>query len=298
MDQPYPYIDNVKKEVNQPIAFPSQHQNPPGFEYLMNPRPIFDNPDYIGSGKLKGKVAIITGGDSGIGRAIAVAFAKEGAKLTILYLNEHKDAEETKEYVEKLGANCLLLPGDLREPSTSESAVADTIKMYGGLDIVVNNASVQPYTRDIMDVTNEQLDNTFRTNVYPLFYIVKASLPYLKSGSSIISTTSRVAYEGAPTVIDYSASKGAIVSFTRTMSLSLAKKGIRVNAVAPGPSWTPLSVSTYPPDQVEILGTDTPMGRAGQPFEVAPAYVYLASNDSAYVTGQILHVNGGLIRYS
>ena len=298
MDQHYEYIGMKKQEVNQPIAFPSQHQNPPGFEHLMNPRPIFDSPDYVGSGKLKGKVAIITGGDSGFGRAIAVAFAKEGANLTILYLNEHEDAEETKEYVEKLGASCQLLPGDLRDPSTSESAVAHTIKTYQQLDIVVNNAAVQPYTSDIMDVSDEQLDNTFRTNVYPLFYMTKAALPHLKYGSSIISTTSRVAYEGAPTVIDYSTSKGAIVSFTRTMALSLAGKGIRVNAVAPGPSWTALSVSTYPPDDVAILGTDTPMGRASQPFEVAPTYVYLASNDSAYVTGQILHVNGGLIRYS
>ncbi len=298
MNQHYPYIGMENREVQQPIAFPAQHQNPPGDEYLMDPRPVFDSPDYVGSGKLKGKAAIITGGDSGFGRAIAVAFAKEGANLTIVYLNEHKDAEETKEYVEKLGANCLLLPGDLRDPSTSKSAVDQTIKMYKQLDVVVNNAAVQPYTKDIMDVSDEQLENTFRTNVYPLFYMTKAALPHLKYGSSIISTTSRVAYEGAATVIDYSTSKGAIVSFTRTMALSLATKGIRVNAVAPGPSWTPLSVSTYPPDHVAILGTETPMGRAGQPFEVAPAYVYLASNDSAYVTGQVLHVNGGLIRYS
>lgn len=298
MNQHEQYIGMAKKEVNQPIAFPSQHQAPPGFEHLMDPRPIFDYPGYVGSGKLKGKAAIITGGDSGFGRAIAAAFAKEGANLTILYLNEHRDAEETKAYVEKLGVNCELLPGDLRNPSTSKSAVAHTIKTYQQLDIVVNNAAVQPYTKDIMDVSDEQLENTFRTNVYPLFYMTKAALPYLKYGSSIISTTSRVAYEGAPTVIDYSTSKGAIVSFTRTMALSLAEKGIRVNAVAPGPSWTPLSVSTYPPDDVAILGTETPMGRAAQPFEVSPAYVYLASNDSAYVTGQVLHVNGGLIRYS
>lgn len=298
MDQHYPYIDIVNKEVKQPIAFPAQHQDPPGFEHAMDPRPIFDSPGYVGSGKLKGKVAIITGGDSGFGRAVAVAFAKEGANLAILYLNEDRDAEETKAYVEKLGANCLLLPGDLREPSTAQSAVDRTIKRYGQLDVIVNNAAVQPYTADIMDVSDEQLENTFRTNVYPLFYMTKAALPYLKQGSAIISTTSRVAYEGAPTVIDYSASKGAIVSFTRTMALSLAEKGIRVNAVAPGPAWTPLSVSTYPPDHVATLGTDAPMGRAVQPFEVAPAYVYLASNDSAYVTGQVLHVNGGLIRYS
>ena len=298
MNQHYPYIGTINKEVKQPIAFPSQHQEPPGHEYLMNPRPIFDSPSYAGSGKLKGKAAIITGGDSGFGRAIAVAFAKEGANLTIVYLNEHRDAEETKEYVEKLGTSCLLLPGDLRDPATSTSAVAQTMKTYNQLDVVVNTAAVQPYTKDIMDVSDEQLENTFRTNVYPLFYMTKAALPHLKYGSSIISTTSRVAYEGAPTVIDYTASKGAIVSFTRTMALSLAEKGIRVNAVAPGPAWTPLSVSTYPPDDVAILGTNIPMGRAAQPFEVAPAYVYLASNDSAYVTGQILHVNGGIIRYS
>ncbi len=294
----YPYIGMERREVWQPIAFPPQHQSPPGFEYLMHPRPIFDYPGYVGSGKLLGKAAIITGGDSGFGRAVAAAFAKEGANLTISYLNEHRDAEETREYVENLGANCLLLPGDLKDPSTSKDAVKQTIKRYGRLDVVVNNAAVQPYTRDIMDVSDEQLDDTFRTNVYPLFYMTKAALPYLKWGSSIISTTSRVAYEGAPTVIDYATTKGAIVSFTRTMALSLVKQGIRVNAVAPGPSWTPLNVSTYPPDHVATLGTNNPMGRAAQPFEVAPAFVYLASNDSAYVTGQVLHVNGGLIRYS
>lgn len=298
MDRQGQYIGMEKKEVNQPITFPAQHQNPPGFEYLMNPRPVFDDPGYVGSGKLKGKTAIITGGDSGFGRAIAVAFAKEGANLTIVYLNEHRDAEETKAYVENLGASCQLLPGDLRDSSTSQAAIDHTMKTYQQLDVVVNNAAVQLYTRDIMDVSDEQLENTFRTNVYPLFYMTKAALPYLKYGCSIISTTSRVAYEGAPTVIDYSTSKGAIVSFTRTMALSLAGKGIRVNAVAPRPSWTPLSVSTYPPDDVAILGTDTPMGRAGQPFEISPAYVYLASNDAAYVTGQVLHVNGGMIRYS
>lgn len=301
MNEDYPVIPNIrieKREVMQKIAFTPQHQDPPGFEWCMDPRPIFDYPGYVGSGKLVGKVALITGGDSGIGRAVAVAFAKEGANLSIVYLNEHRDAEETKQYVEGLGVRCLLLPGDLRDPSTSESAIAQTIKMYGHLNIVVNNAAVQPYTNSIMDVSNEQLENTFRTNVFPLFYMTKAALPYLKYGSSIINTTSRVAYEGEPKVIDYAATKGAIVSFTRTMAMSLVDLGIRVNAVAPGPVWTPLSVSTYPADQVATLGTDIPMGRAGQPFEIAPAYVNLASDDSAYVTGQIIHVNGGKIRYS
>jgi len=295
----YPNLGLVQKLVQQPIAFPPQHQErAPGLEWVMHPRPIFDYEDFKGSGKLKGKVALITGGDSGIGRAVAVAYAKEGADLTIVYLNEDFDANETKQYVEKFGVSCLLIRGDLRKPSTSELAVNRTIEKYGRLDIVVNNAAVQPYTKDITDVSDEQLEDTFRTNVFPLFYMTKAALPYLKEGSAIISTASRVAYEGDKNVLDYAASKGAIVSFTRSLALSLVEKGIRVNAVAPGPAWTPLTVSTYPADQVAILGTDIPMGRAAQPFEIAPAFVYLATNESRYVTGQVLHVNGGLIRYS
>ncbi|MFS0864287.1 SDR family oxidoreductase [Fredinandcohnia sp. 179-A 10B2 NHS] len=295
----YPYIGVVQKVVQQPIAFPPQHQeHAPGLEWQMVPRPIFDYSGFTGSGKLKGKVAIITGGDSGIGRAVAVAFAKEGADVTIVYFNEERDANETKKYVEQFNTNCLLIQGDLRNPSTSEFTVARTIEKYGRLDIVVHNAAVQPYTKDIMDVSNEQLEDTFRTNVYPLFYMTKVALPYLKQGSSIISTASRVAYEGDKNVLDYASSKGAVVSFTRSLALSLANKGIRVNAVAPGPTWTPLTVSTYPADHVATLGTDIPMGRAAQPFEVAPAFVYLATNHSYYVTGQVIHVNGGIIRSS
>jgi NAD(P)-dependent dehydrogenase (short-subunit alcohol dehydrogenase family) len=302
MNQPYPvypFIGTVQRLVTTPITFPPQHQDrQPGLEWLMHPRPIFDYAGYVGSGKLKGRVAIITGGDSGIGRAVAVAFAKEGADLTIVYLDEHKDAHETKRYIEALGANCLLLPGDLRVPATSAQAVELTLRTYGRLDVLVNNAAVQPYTRSILDVSDEQLENTFRTNIFPLFYMTKAALPYLKPGSSIISTASRVAYEGDKNVIDYSATKGAIVSFTRSMSLSLVDQCIRVNGVAPGPAWTPLTVSTYPAEHQLTFGADIPMGRAAQPFELAPAYVYLASNESAYVTGQILHVNGGKIRYT
>lgn len=295
----YPYFGMVQRVIMTPLTFPPQHQDrEPGLERIMYPRPIFDYAGYTGSGKLKGKAAIITGGDSGIGRAVAVAFAKEGAVLTIVYLDEHEDAHETKQYVEALGARCLLVPGDLRVPSTSSAAVRLTVDTYGRLDIVVNNAAVQPFTRSILDVSDEQLENTFRTNMFPLFYMTKASLPYLRPGSSIISTTSRVAYEGDKNVIDYSATKGAIVSFTRSLSLSLADQYIRVNAVAPGPAWTPLTVSTYPAEHQLTFGADIPMGRAAQPFELAPAYVYLASNDSAYVTGQILHVNGGKIRYT
>jgi NAD(P)-dependent dehydrogenase (short-subunit alcohol dehydrogenase family) len=295
----YPYIGKVQRLITTPITFPPQHQDrQPGHEWMMHPRPIFDYAGYVGSGKLKGKTAIITGGDSGIGRSVAVAFAKEGADLAIVYLDEHKDANETKQYVEGLGARCLILPGDLRIPETSSMVVKLTIEMFGRLDILVNNAAVQPYTTSILDVSDEQLENTFRTNIFPLFYMTKAALPYLNPGSSIISTASRVAYEGDKNVIDYSATKGAIVSFTRSMSLSLADRYIRVNGVAPGPTWTSLTVSTYPAEHQLTFGADIPMGRAAQPFEHAPAYVYLASNDSAYVTGQILHVNGGKIRYT
>ncbi|MFK7694437.1 SDR family oxidoreductase [Paenibacillus sp. HJGM_3] len=295
----YPYFGWVQRLVTTPLTFPPQHQDRvPGLEWMMYPRPIFDYAGYVGSGKLQGKAAIITGGDSGIGRAAAVAFAKEGANLTIVYLDEHEDALETKRYVEALGVRCLLLPGDLRIPATSYHAVQLTVDTYGCLDILVNNAAVQPYTRSILDVSDEQLENTFRTNIFPLFYMTKAALPHLRPGSSIISTASRVAYEGDKDVIDYSATKGAIVSFTRSMSLSLVDRYIRVNGVAPGPAWTPLTVSTYPAEQQLTFGTDIPMGRALQPFELAPAYVYLASNDSAFVTGQILHVNGGKIRYT
>jgi NAD(P)-dependent dehydrogenase (short-subunit alcohol dehydrogenase family) len=301
MDQKYPvypYLDITKRVEMQPISFPMQHQEPPGQEWLMVPPPIFDYAGYEGSGKLKGMVALITGGDSGIGRAVAAAYAKEGADLVIVYLNEHRDAEETKQYVERLGVRCLLLPGDLRNSATSVAAVARTMDVFGRLDILVNNAAVQTYTKSIMDVSDEQLENTFRTNVFLLFYMVKAALPYLKKGSSIINTASRVAYEGNKSAIDYSASKGAVVTFTRTMAMSIVDQGIRMNAVAPGPTWTPLNVSTYPPEQVAVLGTNIPMGRAGQPFEIAPAFVYLAAKDSAYVTGQVLHVNGGKSLYS
>lgn len=295
----YPYIGVVQKVVQQPIAFPPQHQNRvPGLEWLMVPRPIFDYAGFKGNGKLQGKVALITGGDSGIGRAVAVAFAKEGADLVIVYFDEEYDAQETKQYVEQFNVNCLLIQGDLRNPQTSELAVTHTIKKYGRLDIVVNNAAIQPYTEDIMDVSNEQLEDTFRTNVFALFYMTKAALPFLKRGSSIINTASRVAYEGDKNVIDYSSSKGAVVSFTRSMALSVVDKGIRVNAVAPGPAWTPLTVSTYPADHVATLGTNIPMGRAAQPFEIAPAFVYLATDESLYVTGQVIHVNGGIIRDS
>ncbi|OQM44677.1 NAD(P)-dependent oxidoreductase [Anoxybacillus sp. UARK-01] len=290
----YPYYSYETVCKQKPIAFPPQHQpKQPGLEYIMNPRPIFDHPGYKGSGKLQNKVAIITGGDSGIGRAVAIAFAKEGADVAIAYLDEHEDAKETKEYIEKYGRRCLLLSGDLREERFCHQLVQETIDAFGKLHILVLNQGVQYPQRSILNISKEQLENTFRTNIFPMFFITQAALPYLKPSSSIISTASVTAYEGEPSLVDYSSTKGAVVSFTRSLALQLVEKGIRVNAVAPGPIWTPLIVSSFSADRVKTFGTDTPMRRAGQPYELAPTYVYLASDDSSYVTGQVLHVNGG-----
>ena len=292
----YPYYNYEMRCRQVPITFPPQHQNvQPGLEYLMNPLPISDNPAYQGSGKLAGKIAIITGGDSGIGRAIAIGFAKEGADVAIAYLYERVDAEETKRRVEYYGRRCLLIEGDLRDPAFSEEVVGRTLGCYGNLDVLVLNQGVQFPQESIMNISNEQLENTYRTNIFPHFYMTKAALPHLKPGSSIISTASVTAYAGAPLLVDYSSTKGAIVSFTRSLSLQLVSKGIRVNAVAPGPIWTPLIVSSYSAEYVKTFGLETPMKRAGQPFELAPTYIYLASDDASFVTGQVLHVNGGIM---
>lgn len=282
-----------------PITFPPQEQEcQPGLEYLMEPLPIAENPEYTGSGKLSGKVAIITGGDSGIGRAVAYAFAKEGADLAIAYYNEQRDAQETEERIKQLGRRCLLLPGDLREERQARHVVAETAKVLGRVDILVNNHAVQFPQKSILAITEEQLDATFRTNVYSYFYMVKAVLTYMEANSSIINTASVTAYQGEKTLLDYSATKGAIVSFTRSLSENLAEKKIRVNAVAPGPVWTPLIPSTFSAERVKHFGADVALKRAGQPFEIAPAYVYLASDDARYVSGQVLHVNGGTITES
>lgn len=295
----YKYLG--KKEVCEEvdIAFPAQHQDRhPGFEFEMYPRPISENPYVEGSHKLKEKVAIITGGDSGIGRAVAYAFAREGADIVISYLNEHVDANETKEHIETLGQRCLLVPGDLKHKETAHHVVDQALKTFGKIDILVNNHAVQYIARSILDITEEQLDTTFKTNIYAYFYMVQAALPHLKSGSTIINTTSVTAYEGNENLIDYSATKGAIVTFTRSLSKSLVKSGIRVNGVAPGPIWTPLTVSSWSAEEVETFGTRTPkvpMNRAGQPFEVATSFLFLASSDSSYMTGQVLHPNGGTI---
>jgi NAD(P)-dependent dehydrogenase (short-subunit alcohol dehydrogenase family) len=302
-------MDNLKNKKNKggkrlskqnqpkpkPI-FPLQHQErQPGLEAEMEPRPVFDRPDRPGCGKLAGKVALITGGDSGIGRAVAVAFAKEGADVAIVYLNEEGDAAETKHYVEGMGRRLLAFAGDIGDEAFCGQVVVEVVKQLGRLDILVNNAAEQTPQVGVEQITQAQLEKTFRTNIFSFFYFVKAALPHLQQGSTIINTASVTAYKGNEQLIDYSASKGAIVAFTRSLALSLVKRGIRVNGVAPGPIWTPLIPSTFPANQVSKFGTDTPMGRPGQPVELAPAYVYLASDDSSYVTGQIIHVNGGVI---
>jgi NAD(P)-dependent dehydrogenase (short-subunit alcohol dehydrogenase family) len=236
---------------------------------------------------------LITGGDSGIGRAVAVAYAREGADVAIAYLNEHGDAEETKRMVEGEGRRCILIAGDIGDDSFCKEAVEQTVRELGGLDVLVNNAAEQHPQESIEDITNEQLERTFRTNIFAMFYLTRAALTHLKKGSAIINTTSVTAYRGSPELLDYSSTKGAITAFTRSLALSLAEKGIRVNAVAPGPIWTPLIPSTFDEEKVKTFGADTPMKRPGQPEEVAPSYVFLASDDSSYMTGQVLHPNGG-----
>lgn len=273
--------------------FPTQQQSPPGKEKEMQPRPQAEDISYKGSDKLKGKVALITGGDSGIGKAVAIAFAKEGADIAIVYLNEHEDAEETKKRVEKQGQRCILIAGDIRHEKFCQDAIEQAVKELGHLNILVNGAAEQHPQDSIQDISKEQLEKTFQTNIFSYFYFVKAALNHLKEGSTIINTTSVTAYHGSAQLLDYSSTKGAIVAFTRSLSQNLASKGIRVNAVAPGPIWTPLIPSTFDEKKVETFGAKTPMGRAGQPYEVAPCYVFLASKDSSYMTGQVLHPNGG-----
>lgn len=286
----------TNNKQQQKKAFPPQHQNhQPGIESEMNPRPLSVDPNYKSAGKLVGKTAIITGGDSGIGKSIAIYFAKEGADVAIVYLEEHQDAEETKGLIEAEGRNCLLFSGDVGNEDFCKNTVKQTIDHFGKIDILVNNAAEQHPQPSLLNITSAQLEKTFRTNIFSYFYMSKMVLPFLKKGATIINTASITAYAGNEQLLDYSATKGAIVTFTRSLAKSLAPQGIRVNGVAPGPIWTPLIPSTFSEDQVVSFGTDTPMGRAGQPYELAPSYVYLASNDSSYVSGQIIHVNGGKI---
>ena len=275
---------------------PRQHQQRrPGREHKMKPRPKAEDEKHRGSGKLQNKVAIITGGDSGIGRAVAVAFAKEGADVAIVYLEEHKDANETKRFVEQKGRRCLLVSGDIGQEDFCRKAVGQIVKELGKIDILVNNAAEQHPQESIEKITEKQLERTFRTNIFSFFFMTKAAMKYLSKGSAIINTTSVTAYKGSAHLLDYSSTKGAITAFTRSLSQALADKRIRVNGVAPGPIWTPLIPSTFPPEEVETFGSDVPLGRPGQPEEVAPSYVFLASDDSSYMTGQILHPNGGTI---
>lgn len=261
----------------------------------MKPRPRAEDEKHRGSGKLEGKVAIVTGGDSGIGRAVAIAFAKEGAHVAIVYLEEEKDANETRRLVEEQGGKCLLIPGDVGQKEFCREAVKQTVEEFGKLDILVNNAAEQHPQESIEKISERQLERTFRTNIFSFFFMTKAAIKHLKKGAAIINTTSVTAYKGSAHLLDYSSTKGAITSFTRSLSQALADKCIRVNGVAPGPIWTPLIPSTFPAKEVETFGSDVPLGRPGQPEEVAPSYVFLASDDSSYMTGQILHPNGGTI---
>jgi len=274
---------------------PRQHQErQPGADDKMTPRPDYA-PREEGGYRLLDKVALIPGGDSGIGRATAIAFAREGARIALVYLNEENDAEATRGLVEKEGRECLVIPGDVGDPETCKRAVAETLKRYGRIDVLVNNAGEQHPQPSITDIPPEQLERTFRTNVFGYFFMIQATLPHLKEGSSIINIASVTAYKGNPTLVDYSATKGAIVALTRALALQLADKNIRVNAVAPGPIWTPLIPSTFEPEQVERFGKNTPLGRVGQPNEVAPSLVFLACSDASYMTGQVLHPNGGSV---
>lgn len=285
----------MKEETHKKFIPAQQQDRQPGIESKMYPEPEYIKKDYCASNKLKNKVAIITGGDSGIGRAVAIAYAMEGADIAIQYLDEREDAKKTKHLIEQAGRKCLLIAGDLRDITFCQSIVGKTLKKFGKLDIIVNNAAEQFPHDDLLDIETEQLLDTFRVNVFPLFYIIRAAMPHLKKGSSIINTASVTAYRGSDHLLDYSATKGAIVSFTRSLSKQLIKKGIYVNAVAPGPIWTPLIASSFSAKEVKKFGTNTPMGRAGQPSEVSPCYVFLASDDSSYMSGQVLHPNGGEI---
>jgi NAD(P)-dependent dehydrogenase (short-subunit alcohol dehydrogenase family) len=280
--------------MEKPKSQPAQTQDrQPGRESEMTPKPQSEARDYKAAGKLKGKAAIVTGGDSGIGRATSIAFAKEGADIAIVYLEEHDDAAETKRLVEKEGVRCVTIAGDVGDEKFCREAIEKTVKAFGHLDIVVNNAGEQHPQESLEDITAEQLERTFRTNIFSMFYLTKAAMKHLQPGASIVNTASVTAYRGNKQLLDYSSTKGAIVSFTRALSQSLAEKKIRVNAVAPGPIWTPLIPSTFDKEHVAKFGQHTPLGRAGQPDEVATCFVFLASDDSSYITGETLHPNGG-----
>jgi NAD(P)-dependent dehydrogenase (short-subunit alcohol dehydrogenase family) len=283
-----------KSEEKKPLRPEQEQHRQPGLEHEMDPKPVFEKKQ-VPVGKLMDKVAVITGGDSGIGRAVAVAFAAEGADVVIAYLDEHDDAALTQQRVEGYGRKALLVPGDITDEQHCAAIISKAVSTFGRLDIVVNNAAVQYPQESLENISAEQLQKTFATNIFAQFYLTKAALPHLKEGAAIINTTSVTAYRGSNHLIDYSSTKGAIVSFTRSLASSLAEKKIRVNAVAPGPIWTPLIPATFTAEQVETFGSDVPLKRAGEPVEVAASYVFLASDDASYMTGQVLHPNGGEI---
>lgn len=282
-------MEERHKKGGQP---PQEQDRQPGRETEMVPEPDFE-PRFAGSGRLEGKTALITGGDSGIGRAVSVLFAREGANVAIVYLEEDRDAKDTKALVEEDGAACLLIKGDIGSAKFCDDAVKRTVGEFGGLDVLINNAAEQHEQEDVEEISEEQMVRTFRTNFYGYVFMTQAALPHLKEGSAIVNTASITAYRGHPTLVDYASTKGALVAFTRSLSNQLADKGIRVNAVAPGPIWTPLIPASFDADSVAKFGQDTPLGRAGQPNEVAPSHLFLACDDSSYMTGQVLHPNGG-----
>ena len=272
---------------------PAKQNKQPGIEARMNPAPQYIKETYMSADKLHGKVALITGGDSGIGRAVAAHFAEEGADIAIVYLNEDKDAEQTRNIVEATGRTCLLIKGDVKDSAFCKQAVERVIDEFSRINILVNNAGMQFPQKDVKNITEEQLDITFKTNIFAYFYFAEAALEYMHEGDCIINTTSVTAYRSSPSLIDYSSTKGAITTFTRSLATNLAEKGIRVNGVAPGPVWTPLIVSTFDEKKIKSFGSETAMKRAGQPSELGPAYVFLASDDASFITGQVIHVNGG-----
>jgi NAD(P)-dependent dehydrogenase (short-subunit alcohol dehydrogenase family) len=286
--------NNIRKIAEQKHRHPAQHQRTqPGKTKLMNPEPEDHMSHYVGSGKLKDKVAVITGGDSGIGRATAIGMAKEGADIAIIYLSEREDAEETKRSIENAGKKALLIKGNVGQEKFCKTDIKHIYKAFGRIDILVNNAGEQHPQESILDISEKQILRTFYTNIFSHFFLVKAALPYLKEGASVISTASITAYAGSAHLLDYSATKGAVVAFTRSLSAALAEKKIRVNAVAPGPIWTPLIPSTFKAAKIKKFGSDVPMKRVGQPDEVAPSFIFLAGDNASYITGQTIHVNGG-----
>ncbi|MCF1504941.1 SDR family oxidoreductase [Afifella sp. H1R] len=280
---------NDRHDTERP---PQAQAHQPGDEHKMYPEPDY-MPRYSGSGRLKDKVALITGGDSGIGRATSILFAREGANVAFVYKDEDEDAEKTRRMIEEEGSEAIAFRGDIGDKSFCEEVVAKTVSEFGGLNVLVNDAGEQHMAEELEEISEAQLTRTFRTNIFGIFFITQAALPHLKNGDAIVNLTSITAYRGQPVLMDYASTKGAILALTRSLSKNLADKGIRVNGVAPGPIWTPLIPASFPPDKVANFGANQPMGRAGQPNEVAPAVLFLACADSSYMTGQVLHPNGG-----